>query len=295
MTPAASSAPSSPTVHPASDRQALSDPPNYSPPVASALERGRDRLLTQITTKLKAVPGHSLQGSLYVLLGACVRHYCDRISRLQKFRAMGRAIESGEIGGVPAFVAHLPQELGRREIEILEDAEVEQASVTLRMLGVIEELRAQISPADTVNLAFYNRLRERVEDGVITGFGQFAAQLPEFITNTDPELRGARGSYLSRQESANIARSDFMSAASREAKGRHDRDSSHELIYRALELAIPDFAELRQFEAWWNLLQQNGHGIFESPTDFLHFVPIALRPRLSRIVSELVAQARRTN
>ena len=85
--------------------------PAYKPEVAMAFARSNDRLIAMILQGITDSESRSIEGSLYVLLLACVRRFNTSLARQTQFRDMFNLIKGQAIGSVKAFVAAVPEDV----------------------------------------------------------------------------------------------------------------------------------------------------------------------------------------
>jgi hypothetical protein len=263
----------------------------YKPEVASALIRAKDKLLSQIRGELKLTASGSVQGSLYVMLVAIVGRYTTTLARHRDLRDVFFLIKGGEIESVPKFVVALsgtiqPQELAGTAAD-------PSFIATVKMVDVVDKIRRRVSPTDTANLEFYDRLRDEINSGKIASFGELCDRLPTFIVELDDDMRQARHGY-------HIAR-DAKATAIHEFKVKYGEEIKLDLtattfgtlpniLLRVLRTMINDFAEPAYFDAWVTLRDSVRSQRYTSAAVFLAGVPEPLRSKANQSIINILPQ-----
>ena len=189
--------------------------PAYKPEVAMAFARSNDRLIAMILQGITDSESRSIEGSLYVLLLACVRRFNTSLARQTQFRDMFNLIKGQAIGSVKAFVAALPEDV---RLDAVNDESTKSVIEMAKMITAVEKILAQVPKQDTGNVGFYTRLKTEIEQGKITNFGELCERLPSFIVDHNEEMRQARHGFRNARDSKTTAITEFKNRAQTEIK-----------------------------------------------------------------------------
>jgi hypothetical protein len=266
--------------------------PGLNPKAASALVRARDKLVGQIRKELESTPRRSIQGSLYVLLIAIANARTTTLKRQAQFRDLFNLIKGEEIDSVKKFAEALPMDVKLDEVI---DGSTKSAIEVAKMLSTIAKIRESVRPTDHVNLEFYDRLKQQVENGAITEFGALCDRLPEFIVSE--EMRRARSNYREDRELKQTAIANFRTKAMAQVK----EDISftafgtvQNLVLKVLRDLVDDFCEPAELMESWKTLRDSAKvNRYTTVDNFLASLPQQLRAKATTIVATNLAQSKR--